>query len=711
MIACLALVGACGGGGGDEGPPVNPGARIPLEAAQTVLAQGALVVWRTPDLTLVLGAELQVAWFAGGSPVATAPVLAFSERELVTVVPMLPAADYTVEVAIGATIGTADVRITPAAAPADPRAFLSDVSTEWEAVLHDLRAQFLAEPDPIRQAALLQDLGQAEAYLVEFRQQIGIATETELRFVAAFLASMTWQVAEDGESVLSLLAEAVATSLVFSGIAVAVYLCPFTLLWCGAIGVGLTSLLLVGQQTDSKLNDPEAVESVEVFGQGDFGVIELISAVPKVLDVSGRVRTLIEEDRSSNEPVIAQFFVDYDRIRSAYANLPAAVAELVHRPVPTLPDPPVVEERLLDIAQLELDGHTNTAQISLALGGSGALTATLRSGVFAASTEAVFRYPSVLGMIEFQQVFEVRAATGWTVEVLAPGTANAVSDNGTVVVGTRSDPSYAAFRWTVAGGIETLSGPGMVNGFGYGISADGRIVVGSGIVPATLSGHYQYVYRWSQVAGGNVFGPHLSSGLAVSDDGNIIVGRAPHPQGGSRAAYWDDFGGPIAVPAAGNDRLRVAEAVSADGTVMVGNVYGSTRWFRWDGGATATLIDAPVGYTSASVGGMSSDGTEVAGTCAGSVPGETRAFRWSTTQGYELIEPGPLSQSSAACGITPGGDAVVGWVTRSSGERAFLWTPAGELQDLGAGRAHAVAAGGAVVVGESGGYAVVWRRN
>jgi probable HAF family extracellular repeat protein len=75
--------------------------------------------------------------------------------------------------------------------------------------------------------------------------------------------------------------------------------------------------------------------------------------------------------------------------------------------------------------------------------------------------------------------------------------------------------------------------------------------------------------------------------------------------------------------------------------------------------------------------------------------------------------PGPAN-SSQATGVSADGSVVVGWGNSSNGDRAFRWTAAGGMQDLGSlmlgtmSRAFGVSADGAVVVGESGNRAFRW---
>jgi probable HAF family extracellular repeat protein len=120
----------------------------------------------------------------------------------------------------------------------------------------------------------------------------------------------------------------------------------------------------------------------------------------------------------------------------------------------------------------------------------------------------------------------------------------------------------------------------------------------------------------------------------------------------------------------------------------------------------------PGGSESAATG-VSADGSVVVG-WAQDTAGKARAFRWTAAGGMEDL--GTLGgDESGAAGVSADGSVVVGVAYNAAGDRrAFRWTEAGGMQDLGTlpgggwSEAYGVSADGSVVVGISGRRAFRW---
>jgi probable HAF family extracellular repeat protein len=110
----------------------------------------------------------------------------------------------------------------------------------------------------------------------------------------------------------------------------------------------------------------------------------------------------------------------------------------------------------------------------------------------------------------------------------------------------------------------------------------------------------------------------------------------------------------------------------------------------------------PGGYGSYAFG-VSADGSVVVGWAANAA-GLPRAFRWTEAGGMQDL--GTLGGGeSRAFGVSADGSVVVGWARKAADQnRAFRWTEAGGMQDLGTlggdlSEASGVSADGSVVVG------------
>jgi probable HAF family extracellular repeat protein len=228
-----------------------------------------------------------------------------------------------------------------------------------------------------------------------------------------------------------------------------------------------------------------------------------------------------------------------------------------------------------------------------------------------------------------------------------------------------------------------------VNSFAHGVSADGRVVVGT----AASSASPQRIVRWTAAGIEDLGAPGTNGGgvaHAASGDGTWIVGQSID---GFR---WS--------AATGFEQLAIADAVdvSDDGSVIVG--FG----LRWRNGEVTPLV--PGGCLCWASAG-SRDGVVVVGWYSTGHPDpreDTHAFRWTDAAG--LVDLGLLGEGreAAAEGTSANGSVIVGQARNKDGWwRAFRWTAGGGMVELGTLRnglmsaASAVSADGSVVVGRS----------
>jgi probable HAF family extracellular repeat protein len=153
-----------------------------------------------------------------------------------------------------------------------------------------------------------------------------------------------------------------------------------------------------------------------------------------------------------------------------------------------------------------------------------------------------------------------------------------MSGDGRVVVGGSGS---RAFRWTAADGMQDLGVlPGMIRSWANGVSGDGRIVIG-----ASETNTERRAFRWTAGRGmeslGVLPGGNSSNAWAASSDGGIVVGLSASSSG-NRAVVWD---------AAGIQDLNVV--LTAQGVDLTGWTLTS---------ATSVVGDQSAGYTIAGSG-------------------------------------------------------------------------------------------------------------
>lgn len=234
----------------------------------------------------------------------------------------------------------------------------------------------------------------------------------------------------------------------------------------------------------------------------------------------------------------------------------------------------------------------------------------------------VVTYPEFPGysVVEYSQS-AFRWRIGSSLEVLPFGNATAASYDGSVVAGER-------YRWTQAGGAQDLGELGSGGATAaYGISADGSVVIGFSDGP-----NGREAYRWTETGGmqGLGFLPatnNLSRAEAVSADGSVVVGSG---YGGAfiwtEATGMDNLAtvGPLNQPFFGNPN-----GISADGSTVVG--ASPEAWFWTEGGGLQYL-----GFNQA-VYDASGDGSVIVGGDMWSSSGGV-AFIHDATHGTRVLK-------------------------------------------------------------------------
>jgi probable HAF family extracellular repeat protein len=266
-----------------------------------------------------------------------------------------------------------------------------------------------------------------------------------------------------------------------------------------------------------------------------------------------------------------------------------------------------------------------------------------------------------------------------------PVIAYGVSADGRVVVGQSNSPQgLQAFRWDAQSGILGLGAfpnPGGLPSSGArACSADGTVIVGSSAMPGSLNEDGS-PFRWTAQSGlvwlGSLGGTSGGVARGVSSDGSVVVGYGSNTSFNPEAFRWTSAGMVGLGDLPGGVFNSQASAVSGAGTRVIGlastgSVYNTS--FQWTA-ATGLVQMQPADFRTI---GISRDGVFAAGTRAG------RAARVDLDNGAVLmlphvVIPGLGTDTDTAWAASADGSVVVGMENLAQGlgflGRAFVWDP------------------------------------
>lgn len=220
--------------------------------------------------------------------------------------------------------------------------------------------------------------------------------------------------------------------------------------------------------------------------------------------------------------------------------------------------------------------------------------------------------------------------------------ASGLSDTGVVVGSMWIDGQYdksRAYRWPARGALQDLGVlPGETRSFAYGIDGSGTVVVGHAEHgPMTPLGQ---AFRWTPAKGMEGIGylkpfGSMSMATAVSRDGATIVGISRSQSLDFEAFVWREGVGMTGLPTLpGSPTVETyAEAVNADGTVVVGSSTSATghgHAVRWINGEIEDLMGSAFPGSHSTAYAISDDGAVVGGVVGG------LAIVWTQASGFVL---------------------------------------------------------------------------
>lgn len=238
-------------------------------------------------------------------------------------------------------------------------------------------------------------------------------------------------------------------------------------------------------------------------------------------------------------------------------------------------------------------------------------------------------------------------------------TASGSSSNGSVV-GAYSSLSGTFYSWTAAGGVQSIGG--YWEGGVASVSGDGKLISGSATASNgnTQAATYNLsTGTWTTLGGiGGVSGTSESSGWNISGDGKTVVGLGWVNAGTAHAVQSTPAGTLTDLGSQGGSSR--ANAVSSDGSTIVGWSETTTGFWQgtyWKNGVMTTMVDAS-GNEMQEADAVSADGTWIVGAAPYS-----GLWRYNTTTGttQSIGDLDPFSDIQGSTGISANGEIIVGY--------------------------------------------------
>lgn len=279
--------------------------------------------------------------------------------------------------------------------------------------------------------------------------------------------------------------------------------------------------------------------------------------------------------------------------------------------------------------------------------------------------------------------------------------ASAVNNEGLVAGYLAGAPTYMLWNpdFSTTEDIEGVSPAGGAGGQAK-FAADGQRLSG-GAMGATAS-EMAYFDRnngeWIALGGlGGVSDGNASSAWGISGDGTTVVGLAWMSAGGAHAVAYNGSEGLMDLGSLFPESSTRANAVNADGTVVVGwqdqnGPWKAAVWRKDPSGGylpnTPILIDPTGSGTdennlAGECSAISADGSVIGG--YGDFANNDEPWIWSEADGFVSLGALPNMGTGYVSAISADGSVVVGWFNGpffGAPRKAFIWSAGGGLQDL-----------------------------
>lgn len=217
--------------------------------------------------------------------------------------------------------------------------------------------------------------------------------------------------------------------------------------------------------------------------------------------------------------------------------------------------------------------------------------------------------------------------------------------------------------------------PGGLRGGAYAVSADGHTVVGyvDPVAGDDTSGPRAACY-WVDGAGPTIIGADFSEAYGVSGDGSVIVGDTnTQPFIWTAATGFQSFAAP-------DDAVW---AISADGATIVGSsdASGNIEACYWDRSGIRTDLGFLPGHDRSEALAASADGACIVGYSElTSSANSQRAFRWTAAGGMVDLGVAGDALRSSATGVSDDGATVsINQAGGSATSGAAIWSMTGGL--------------------------------